>query len=46
MRAFFLGFLLVEFLSKSPSFRRFEMASSGGCSKVASQKERVDVGYG
>ena len=46
MRAFFLGFLLVEFLSKSPCSRRFEMASSGGCSKVASWKERVDVGYG
>ena len=47
MRAFFvLGFLFVGFLSKLPSSRRFQMASSGGCSKVASPKERVDVGYG
>ena len=46
MRAFFLGFLFFGFLSKSPSSRRSEMASSGGCSKVASWTERVVVGEG
>ena len=46
MRAFFLGFLFLGFLSKSLFFLGFVMTGARGRGTVVSGKKRVNARYG